>query len=89
MCYANFVDVAMTYKCPVFLSPASDTIRRLGADEQFTKKACEQIGINFELRLVGEARQGMDGEGVGIDVEEAILEVRSRQDEPQPTSQGD
>lgn len=42
---------------------------------QFTKKACEQIGINFELRLVGEARQGMDGEGVGIDVEEAILEV--------------
>lgn len=42
---------------------------------QFTKKACEQIGINFELRLVGEARAGLDGEGVGIDVEEAILEV--------------
>ena len=45
---------------------------------QFTKKACEQIGINFELRLVGEARKGMDGEGVGIDVEEAILEVSPR-----------
>jgi methylenetetrahydrofolate dehydrogenase (NAD+) len=29
------------------------------------------------LRLVGEARAGMDGEGVGIDVEEAILEVSS------------
>jgi hypothetical protein len=42
---------------------------------QFTKKACESIGINFELRLVGEARKGMDGEGVGIDVEEAVLEV--------------
>ncbi|WRT68965.1 uncharacterized protein IL334_005947 [Kwoniella shivajii] len=42
---------------------------------EFTKKACEQIGINFELRLVGEARQGLDGEGVGIDVEEAILEA--------------
>lgn len=27
------------------------------------------------MRLVGEAREGMDGEGVGIDVEEAILEV--------------
>ena len=27
------------------------------------------------MRLVGEARAGMDGEGVGIDVEEAILEV--------------
>ena len=25
--------------------------------------------------MVGEAREGMDGEGVGIDVEEAILEV--------------
>lgn len=24
---------------------------------------------------MGEAREGMDGEGVGIDVEEAILEV--------------
>ena len=47
------------------------------ADCQFTKKACEQIGVNFELRLVGEARAGMDGEGVGIDVEEAILEVCS------------
>lgn len=45
------------------------------ADQQFTKKACEQIGINFELRFVGEAREGMDGEGIGIDVEEAILEV--------------
>lgn len=43
--------------------------------QQFTKKACESIGINFELRLVGEAREGMDGEGVGIDVEEAVLEV--------------
>ncbi|WVF65641.1 hypothetical protein IAT40_000372 [Kwoniella sp. CBS 6097] len=42
---------------------------------EFTKKACETIGINFELRLVGEAREGMDGEGVGIDVEEAILEA--------------
>ena len=42
---------------------------------QFTKRSCEQIGINFELRLVGEAREGLDGEGVGIDVEEAILEV--------------
>ena len=29
------------------------------------------------MRLVGEARAGMDGEGVGIDVEEAILEVGS------------
>ncbi|GFZ47479.1 Methylenetetrahydrofolate dehydrogenase [NAD(+)] [Saitozyma sp. JCM 24511] len=42
---------------------------------EFTKKACEQIGINFELRLVGEARVGLDGEGVGIDVEEAVLEA--------------
>jgi methylenetetrahydrofolate dehydrogenase (NAD+) len=42
---------------------------------QFTKKACETIGINFELRLVGDARKGMDGQGVGIDVEEAILEA--------------
>lgn len=48
------------------------------ADVQFTKKACEQIGINFELRLVGDARKGLDGEGVGIDVEEAILEVSGR-----------
>lgn len=45
---------------------------------QFTKKTCEQVGINFELRLVGEARAGLDGEGVGIDVEEAILEVCPR-----------
>ena len=44
-------------------------------DWQFTRKACEHIGIKFELRLVGEARQGMDGEGVGIDVEEAVLDV--------------
>ncbi|WWD06644.1 hypothetical protein V865_004737 [Kwoniella europaea PYCC6329] len=42
---------------------------------EFTKKACEQIGIQFELRLVGEAREGLDGEGVGIDVEEGILEA--------------
>ncbi|WWD21090.1 hypothetical protein CI109_105571 [Kwoniella shandongensis] len=42
---------------------------------EFTKKACQQIGINFELRLVGEAREGLDGEGVGIEVEEAILEA--------------
>lgn len=47
---------------------------------EFTKKACEQIGINFELRLVGEARKGMDGEGVGIDVEEAILEANDDTD---------
>lgn len=45
------------------------------ADDQFTKRACEQIGINFELRLVGQAREGMDGAGVGIGVEEAILEA--------------
>ncbi|KAK8843392.1 hypothetical protein IAR55_007049 [Kwoniella newhampshirensis] len=42
---------------------------------EFTKKACEQIGIDFELRLVGEAREGLDGQGVGIEVEEAILEA--------------
>lgn len=42
---------------------------------EFTKKACETLGITYELRLVGEAREGMDGEGVGIEVEEAILEV--------------
>lgn len=42
---------------------------------EFTKKACETLGITYELRLVGEARKGMDGEGVGIEVEEAILEV--------------
>nr|XP_019009732.1 uncharacterized protein I206_05292 [Kwoniella pini CBS 10737]OCF48513.1 hypothetical protein I206_05292 [Kwoniella pini CBS 10737] len=42
---------------------------------EFTKKACEQIGINFEIRLVGEAREGLDGKGIGIDVEEAILEI--------------
>ncbi|KAI9636671.1 methylenetetrahydrofolate dehydrogenase [Dioszegia hungarica] len=47
---------------------------------EFTKKACESIGINFELRLVGEAREGMDGEGVGIDVEEAILEANDDDD---------
>ncbi|OCF40247.1 methylenetetrahydrofolate dehydrogenase (NAD+) [Kwoniella heveanensis CBS 569] len=47
---------------------------------EFTKKACETIGINFELRLVGEAREGMDGEGVGIDVEEAILEANDDSD---------
>lgn len=47
---------------------------------EFTKKACEQVGINFELRLVGEARAGMDGEGVGIDVEEAILEANEDPD---------
>ena len=51
------------------------TNRVQAADRQFTKKACQQIGINFELRFVGEAREGMDGEGVGIDVEEAVLEV--------------
>ncbi|EIW67140.1 hypothetical protein TREMEDRAFT_45534 [Tremella mesenterica DSM 1558] len=42
---------------------------------EFTRRACEQIGIDFELRLVGEAREGMDNAGVGIDVEEAILEA--------------
>lgn len=42
---------------------------------EFTKEACETLGITYELRLVGEAREGMDGEGVGIEVEEAILEV--------------
>ncbi|WVQ93290.1 hypothetical protein IAU59_000357 [Kwoniella sp. CBS 9459] len=47
---------------------------------EFTKKACETIGINFELRLVGEAREGMDGQGVGIDVEEAILEANDDRD---------
>ncbi|WWC64125.1 uncharacterized protein I303_106733 [Kwoniella dejecticola CBS 10117] len=47
---------------------------------EFTKKACEQIGIVFELRLVGEARAGLDGEGVGIDVEEAILEANDDPD---------
>ncbi|RSH88491.1 uncharacterized protein EHS24_001036 [Apiotrichum porosum] len=41
----------------------------------FTKRACEQIGINFELRLVGDAREGMDGEGVSIGVEEAVMEA--------------
>ena len=46
---------------------------------QFTKKACEQVGISFELRLVGDARKGMDGEGVGIDVEEAILEANGEE----------
>ncbi|WVQ75383.1 hypothetical protein IAR50_005003 [Cryptococcus sp. DSM 104548] len=47
---------------------------------EFTKKACEQLGINYELRLVGEAREGMDGEGVGIEVEEAILEANEDPD---------
>ncbi|KAK4688373.1 methylenetetrahydrofolate dehydrogenase (NAD+), partial [Tremellales sp. Uapishka_1] len=47
---------------------------------EFTKKACEQIGINFELRLVGPAREGMDGDGVGIGVEEAILEANDDND---------
>lgn len=50
------------------------------ADDQFTKRACEQIGINFELRLVGQAREGMDGAGVGIGVEEAILEANEDDD---------
>ncbi|WOO76795.1 Methylenetetrahydrofolate dehydrogenase [NAD(+)] [Vanrija pseudolonga] len=47
---------------------------------EFTKRACEQIGINFELRFVGQAREGMDGEGVGIGVEEAILEANEDDD---------
>ncbi|ORX39015.1 methylenetetrahydrofolate dehydrogenase [Kockovaella imperatae] len=44
---------------------------------EFTKRSCEQVGITFELRLVGEAREGMDHGGVGIDVEEAILEANN------------
>ncbi|OWZ41338.1 methylenetetrahydrofolate dehydrogenase (NAD+) [Cryptococcus neoformans c45] len=47
---------------------------------EFTKKACETLGITYELRLVGEARKGMDGEGVGIEVEEAILEANEDPD---------
>ncbi|KAL7419712.1 Methylenetetrahydrofolate dehydrogenase [NAD(+)] [Cryptotrichosporon argae] len=47
---------------------------------EFTRRACEQIGINYELRLVGDARQGMDGEGVSIGVEEAILEANDDND---------
>ncbi len=43
---------------------------------EFTRKACEQIGIHFELRLVGDAgADDDDDEGGGIDVEEAILEA--------------
>ncbi|WVQ81464.1 hypothetical protein IAT38_003588 [Cryptococcus sp. DSM 104549] len=47
---------------------------------EFTKRACEQIGVNYELRLVGEAREGLDGEGVGIEVEEAIMEANDDAD---------
>ncbi|WVN91105.1 uncharacterized protein L203_106354 [Cryptococcus depauperatus CBS 7841] len=46
---------------------------------EFTRKACATVGINYELRLVGEAREGLDGEGVGIEVEEAILEANEDQ----------
>ncbi|WWC91305.1 uncharacterized protein L201_006248 [Kwoniella dendrophila CBS 6074] len=44
---------------------------------EFTRKSCEQIGIKFELRLVGEARKFYlkDQDNVEIDVEEAILEA--------------
>jgi methylenetetrahydrofolate dehydrogenase (NAD+) len=42
---------------------------------EFTKRACEAVGINFELRLVGDAREGLDSAGVSIGVEEAILEA--------------
>lgn len=43
---------------------------------QFTKKSCESLGINYELRRVGAARQDQgDQPGVEIGVEEAILEA--------------
>ena len=47
----------------------------LSLSMQFARKACEKIGIEFELRSVGEAGAGIDGKGVGVDVEEAILVV--------------
>jgi hypothetical protein len=47
------------------------------ARPQFTRRSCEQLGIQFELRLVGDAREGLgDNDGVEVGVEEAVLEVR-------------
>ncbi|CAD6567646.1 MAG: hypothetical protein TREMPRED_003801 [Tremellales sp. Tagirdzhanova-0007] len=47
---------------------------------EFARKACEKIGIEFELRSVGEAGAGIDGKGVGVDVEEAILVANDDKD---------
>lgn len=48
---------------------------------EFTRRSCEQLGINFELRLVGEAREGLgDVEGVEVGVEEAVLEANEDDD---------
>lgn len=68
------------YACTVSSPCHSYCLQGVSADDQFTKRACEQIGINFELRLVGQAREGMDGAGVGIGVEEAILEANEDDD---------
>ncbi|KAJ9093180.1 hypothetical protein QFC21_006497 [Naganishia friedmannii] len=42
----------------------------------FTRKSCESLGIEYELRLVGPARRSLgDQPNVSIGVEEAILEA--------------
>lgn len=43
---------------------------------QFTRKSCESLGIEYELRQVGAARNSLgDQPNVSIGVEEAILEA--------------
>jgi methylenetetrahydrofolate dehydrogenase (NAD+) len=43
---------------------------------QFTRKSCESLGIEYELRQVGAARSSLgDQPNVSIGVEEAILEA--------------
>ncbi|KAJ9111017.1 hypothetical protein QFC22_006613 [Naganishia vaughanmartiniae] len=43
---------------------------------EFTRKSCESLGIEYELRLVGPARRTLgDQPNVSIGVEEAILEA--------------
>ena len=56
--------------------PSRNNFPPLPPGAQFTKKSCESLGINYELRRVGAARQDQgDQPGVEIGVEEAILEA--------------
>lgn len=45
------------------------------ADSQFTKRACEALGITFDLRLVGQANDSSVALGEGV--EEAIVEANN------------
>ncbi|GHJ89121.1 hypothetical protein NliqN6_5523 [Naganishia liquefaciens] len=48
---------------------------------EFTRKSCESLGIEYELRQVGAARQSLgDQPNVSIGVEEAILEANEDDD---------